>query len=139
MTPKMSLELDQTIDDALDSYLQASNEFMAETTDKNYLIVVDESKSLIFKIRKLLYRYKDKISIVRVDSIEKSRQFIAEHNTSVQGILIEYSPSSIKQIPEEPTTIPTIMIVKDAFLTTGKNLLDINCTDGSKLATLLGI
>jgi len=139
MIPKMSLELDHDIEDALDSYLQASNEFMAETTDRRYLIVVDEEKDLIFKIRKLLKGYSDKISIIRVDSIEQSREFINEHETGVQGILVEYSSQHVKQIPVQQVSVPTIMIVRDIIFETGNNLLNINSDDGSRLATLLGI
>jgi hypothetical protein len=140
MIPNKILTQEKTIENALELFYNSTNIFLTETKKLKYILIIDDDKKLITKIRKLLNKYKDKVNVVSMPSIEESKIFIKENSNNIQAILVQYKPQIIDQLPKENKThIPIVMVLKDRIVESVQDLLLDSKQENMVLVSALGL
>jgi hypothetical protein len=140
MIPNKILTQEKTIENALELFYNSTNIFLTETKKLKYILIIYDDKKLITKIRKLLNKYKDKVNVVSMPSIEESKIFIKENSNNIQAILVQYKPQIIDQLPKENKThIPIVMVLKDRIVESVQDLLLDSKQENMVLVSALGL
>jgi hypothetical protein len=140
MFSKKILDIEKSCELALDDFFQSTNIFLSETKKLKYILVIDEDIEFVNKIRKMLHKYKEKVSVVRVSTISEAKIFIKKNN-NIQSILAEYKPQIIEEISHDTEiTIPIVFVMRNRIKESLSDLfLDIDNKQNSPLLiTALG-